>query len=227
MSDASAVSESGLETANDRFKNQFGQWFWGSMIAATFLHFALFALFPQLTAADISYEAEEVETIDLPPEIEIPPPPEQIARPATPIITDAPIDEDITIAPTTFEDNPVSQLGPPPEEGQGNLSDQPVFTPFTVAPQMTNAAEVQRALQREYPPSLRDAGIGGAVNVWFFIDTLGVVQDTRINETSGYDQLDQAGLSVAGIIRFTPAQNMDTKVPVWISIPITFTVTNR
>jgi len=224
MANSSVVSDSSLVTANDRFKSSFGQWFWGSMIVATFLHFALFALFPQLTAADVSYSAEEIEAIELPPEIEIPPPPERIARPATPIITDTPIDEDITIAETTFEENPVSDLPPPPEEGQGNLSDQPVFTPFTQRPAMTNTPEVQRALEREYPRTLRDAGIGGAVNVWFFIDTLGVVQNRQVQESSGYDQLDQAALNVAEIIRFTPAQNMDKKVPVWIALPITFRV---
>jgi hypothetical protein len=29
-------------TENDRFKRSFGSWFWGSMIAATVLHFMLF-----------------------------------------------------------------------------------------------------------------------------------------------------------------------------------------
>jgi protein TonB len=224
MASYSIVSAGGFETANDRFKNQFGQWFWGSMIAATFLHFALFALFPELTAADVSFTSDEIEAIDLPPEIEIPPPPERIARPATPVVSDQPIDEDITIAPTTFEDNPVSELGPPPEENQGNLSDRPVLTPYTRPPQMTNVREVTQALEREYPRSLRDAGIGGDVNVWFFIDTLGVVQNRQVNTGSGYEQLDEAALDVASVARFTPAQNMDKKVPVWISLPITFQV---
>ena len=158
-----------FETANDRFKRSFDSWFWGSMIAATALHFGLFALWPDMTAADSSFTATELEMIELPPEIEIPPPPQQISRPATPIISEADIDEDITIAPTTFEDNPIEDLPPPPEEGQGELSDQPVFTPYEVAPRMTNTPEVQRALERAYPTLLRDAGIGGSVLIWFFI----------------------------------------------------------
>lgn len=213
-----------LETANDRFKSSFGSWFWGSMIAATVLHFALFALFPRLTAEDFSYTQAEIETIDLPPEIDIPPPPEQISRPATPVVTEAEIDEDITIAPTTFEDNPVEQLPPPPEEGEGELSDQPVFTPWDVPPSHTNASEVQRALQREYPPLLKDAGIGGTAEVWFFIDEQGVVQDAVINTSSGHPQLDEAALKIAPTFQFTPAQNRDQVVPVWVSIPIQFAV---
>ena len=99
-----------LETENDRFKRSFGSWFWGSMIAATVVHFMLFQFWPTQTAEDVSFSAEELEMIELPPEIEIPPPPEAISRPATPVMATADIDDDITIAPTTFADNPVEDL---------------------------------------------------------------------------------------------------------------------
>ena len=81
-----------------------------------------------------------------------------------------------------------------------------------------------RALEREYPPLLRDAGIGGTANIWFFIDENGRVQDTRIQESSGHQQLDEAALRVADIMRFTAALNRDKKVPVWVAFPITFQV---
>ena len=212
------------ETANDRLKKSFSSWFWGSMIAATVIHFAIFAMWPELTAEDMSFTSEELETIELPPEIEIPPPPQQIARPATPVIAEATVDEDITIAPTTFEENPVEDLPPPPEEEQGDISDAPTFTPFTVAPSILNRQEVVRAMEREYPPLLRDAGIGGTVRVYFFIDENGIVGDTRIEESSGHEALDQAALDVAEVYRFSPALNRDKKVPVWVVFPITFQV---
>jgi TonB family protein len=44
-----------------------------------------------------------------------------------------------------------------------------------------------------------------------------------VNEGSGYQELDDAALRVAGMIEFTPARNRDQAVPVWISLPITFT----
>ena len=142
-------------------------------------HFAIFFFFPELTAEDVSINTEQLEAIELPPEIEIPPPPEAIARPATPVIASAEIDEDITIAPTTFEDNPVEDLPPPPEEvTTTDISAAPTFTPYTVRPDIKNRDAVARALEREYPPLLRDAGIGGTVQVWFFIDEQGkVVKD--------------------------------------------------
>lgn len=212
------------ETANDRLKKTFSSWFWGSMIAATVLHFGTFALWPELQAEDFSFTSEEMEAIELPPEIEIPPPPQQISRPATPVMATAEIDEDITIAPTTFDENPVEDLPPPPEEEQRDLSAAPTFTPFTVAPQIMNRQEVVRAMEREYPPLLRDAGIGGTVNVYFFIDEDGRVQDFRIDESSGHQALDEAALAVADVYQFSAALNRDKKVPVWVSFPITFQV---
>ena len=211
-------------TANERLKQSFNSWFWGSMIAATVMHGGTFAFWPELTAEDISFESEEIAAIELPPEIEIPPPPQAISRPATPVMATADIDEDITIAPTTFEENPVEDLPPPPEEVATDISSAPTFTPFTVAPSIQNRAEVVRAMEREYPPLLRDAGIGGTVRVFFFIDENGQVQDFRIDQSSGHQALDDAALAVADVYRFTAALNRDKKVPVWVSFPITFQV---
>jgi TonB family protein len=211
-----------FETANDRFKRSFGSWFWGSMIAAVAVHFALMAFWPTLTASDVSFSMDEMEAVELPPEIEIPPPPEQIQRPATPVVSDAVIDDDITISPTTFDDNPPDDLPPPPTASGTALADVPQFTPFTVRPEVQNRPEVQRALEREYPPTLRDAGIGGTVRLQFFIDEEGVVQNTVVSESSGHAQLDAAAQRVAEVFRFSPALNQETRVPVWIEIPVTF-----
>jgi protein TonB len=194
------------------------------MIVATFVHGGTFAFWPELTAEDVSFDSEEISAIELPPEIEIPPPPQAISRPATPVMATADIDEDITIAPTTFEENPVEDLPPPPEEAAVDISSAPTFTPFTVAPSILNRSEVVRAMEREYPPLLRDAGIGGRAVVYFFIDEDGRVQDFRISETSGHQALDDAALKVANIYRFSPALNRDKQVPVWVSFPITFQV---
>jgi protein TonB len=213
-----------LETENDRFKRSFRSWFWGSMIAATVVHFLAFQFWPTLTADDTSFTAEELETIELPPEIEIPPPPERIARPATPVIATTEIDEDITIAPTTFEENPVEDLPPPPSDRATDISAAPVFTPMTVRPEIKNRGEVVQAMRRAYPPILRDAGIGGQTLVWFFISEQGRVLDKRVAESSGHEQLDDAALEVAGVYEFTPALNRDKVVKVWVQIPITFEV---
>ena len=102
------------------------------------------------------------------------------------------------------------------------IQDRPVFTPMTVRPRISNTAEVQAALMREYPPLLRDAGIGGTVVVWFYVTETGQVADRRISESSGHTPLDEAALNVANVFQFTPAMNRDEAVAVWIQLPITF-----
>lgn len=109
-------------------------------------------------------------------------------------------------------------------EKKEDVSAAPTFTPYTVSPDLRNRDEVGRALEREYPPLLRDAGLGGRVNVWLFINEEGIVQNTRVNESSGHPSLDEAALKVANVMRFSPALNRDKRVPVWVSIPITFQV---
>ena len=195
-----------------------------SLMAAVLAHVGVFVLSPTMEAGAFPVAADELVTIFIPPEIEIPPPPQQIARPATPVMASADIDEDITIAPTRFDDNPVPDLPRPPVDVVTDISAAPVFTPFTVAPQIQNRSEVQAAMVQEYPRMLRDAGIGGTVRVYFFVDENGQVQDTRIDQSSGHQALDDAAIAVAGVYRFSAALNRDQPVPVWVSFPITFQV---
>ena len=130
---------------------------------------------------------------------------------------DSPVGSDAEVQGETGE------LPPPPQTvAIGALSDQPTFTPFTVAPSITNRSEVIDAMEREYPPLLREAGIGGRVRVYFFIDEEGSVQDVRLDQSSGHRALDEAALAVADVYRFSSALNGDEKVPVWVSFPITF-----
>jgi len=146
---------------------------------------------------------------------------------------DVPAPNPVVAPPAT--DNLAPQI--PPE-----LKD-PVFTPMTIRPEITNRAEVQQALMRLYPPRLRDNGIGGRVVVWFFISEEGRVLDRRVSRSSGHEELDEAALNVADVFRFTPAMDRrqilepgpishpviryrEVPVPVWIQLPITFQAQN-
>ncbi|MDX1495033.1 MAG: hypothetical protein R3253_13275, partial [Longimicrobiales bacterium] len=70
-----AWSDLGSPAANDLLKARFRSWLWSSMIAATVVHFATFALWPTLTAADVAVDSDIFEVIEIPDEIDIPPPP--------------------------------------------------------------------------------------------------------------------------------------------------------
>jgi len=212
-------------TANERFKRDYSSWTWVGVLLATFLHFALFNWFPQLQAADMGSITEEIISVDLPPEVKIPPPPEQIARPATPRVSaDVNMDEDVTIAPTTFEDNPVENLPPPPEGARPQ--DVPSYIPRDVEPRLKNGAEIRRLLERLYPSMLREAGIGGEVTLWVFVDEGGKAAKSQVQKSSGYPAFDNAAEQIVAQMEFSPAMNRDKPVGVWVAQRIDFKVTN-
>ena len=211
-----------LATANDEFKSSFSAWFWGSISAAAMLHFLVFALMPAMQAADVSVNAEAIDMIDIPEQIDIPPPPEAIARPALPVVTDTHIEDDITIPAVTFDANPFENLPPPPDEVETDISAAPVWTNVDIYPVLKNRDEMSRLLEREYPPLLRDAGIGGTTKVWFFIDETGKVVKTQVHTSSGHQALDDAAIKVADRLNFSPAMNRDKAVPVWVALDIKF-----
>lgn len=212
--------------ANDRLKNSFNSWFWGSLLAATLAHFAMMAFWPEMTAQDVSISEAVIDQIEFIQEFEIPPPPQQIARPAIPVIsTNINISDDITIGEVTFSENPVSELPPPPTGTGVATSNEPAFTPTEVRPQLRNSSAIGQQIERRYPTMLKDAGIGGTTVLWIYIGEQGEVLETRVYESSGYAQLDQVAESVIReTAQFSPAMNRDQRVPVWTQLPITFRV---
>jgi TonB family protein len=134
------------------------------------------------------------------------------------------LEVNINTGESVDRDVPTADAVPPVSEAKADLPDAPTFTPFTVAPGILNRPEVVKAMEREYPPLLRNAGIGGTVRVYFFIDAEGRVQKSLIDRSSGHEALDEAARRVAGVFRFTPALNRDEPVPAWVSFPITFQV---
>ena len=173
-----------------------------------------------------------------------PPPPPPANTPPPPEITEVPKGFQTLTVPTVIPpDIPPPTAGPEISEadftGEGveggkatgnanvkvtaeNIEAAPVFTPYTVKPDLKNRTAVQNALTRNYPPLLRDAGIGGTALVWILIDEAGNSVKAQVKESSGHDALDAAALKVADIMQFTPALNRDQKVKVWIQLPIVF-----
>jgi TonB family protein len=96
------------------------------------------------------------------------------------------------------------------------------WIPRTVEPRLRNTEEVQRALTRLYPSTLRDAGMGGETVVWFYIDEEGLVVRTEVKEPSVHSALDGAALQVADLMKFSPAYNRDKAVAVWVALRIRF-----
>lgn len=211
-------------TAHEVFKRHYRDVLSGSVIAAVLLHFAFFQLSPRLTARDLTVGSPGMEAVELPPQVEVPPAPEQVVRPATPIVAEAQVDEETTIAPTTFEQNPVEKLPPPPRAGTAGPEDRPTFIPRDVEPRAVNDVEIQRLLKAKYPPSLREAGIGGQVILWIYVDREGKVAKAQVQQSSGYEAFDRAAREVALQMEFRPALNRDKPIAVWVQRAITFRV---
>jgi TonB family protein len=117
---------------------------------------------------------------------------------------------------------PLARPGEMPP-GQEQLAAAPTFTPMTDRPQLRNTAEVQRALVRLYPPLLRDAGIGGTILLWLFVNEDGRVLRTRLAQSSGQPALDAAAEEIGALMEFSPALNRGQRVSVWIQLPVVFT----
>lgn len=116
----------------------------------------------------------------------------------------------------------MEHLPPPPDKVEAPAPDAPHWVAFDVLPYIKNRDELRRALEREYPPLLRDAGIGGTTRVWFYIDETGKVVRTLVHTSSGHKPLDDAALRVADLYEFAPALRRDKAIAVWVSLDVTF-----
>jgi len=211
-------------TANQRFKRSYRTVGALAVFASVAVHFAVFQFFPNIQAADLSTVADELAAIELPPEVKIPPPPESIVRPARPQVSESVLDEDITIAATTFDENPVSELAPPPPDVEVDPSEQPVWVDRDTDPRLLNGPEMIRLMDRLYPKVLKEAGIGGDVLMWVWVDQWGKPGNAQINRSSGRTQLDEVALAIAAQMQFEPAMLLDKPVGVWVAQPISFSV---
>ena len=213
-----------FETANERFHRRSRCLTGACLLIATIVHFGLFELNPKMYVTAMESVGEEIVAMTLPPEVQIPPPPQSIVRPAVPRISAGPVTEDLTIAPTTFDANPAETLLPPPVNVKRQEKDGPFYVPHDTKPRLLNGAEVTRLLKQNYPRTLREAGIEGKVVLWIYVSAEGWPADCRVHSSSGYPVLDQAATNVADHMRFAPAQLMDKPVAVWIEQPFAFSL---
>jgi TonB family protein len=158
-----------------------------------------------------------VETV--PAEIWAAPPVLEISSPDAADVTAVEVDLAL-LEPAASEPTPITSSSALP--ATGNPTERPTFIPYDVPPKLENPGEIQRLLERGYPSQLRDAGIEGTVILWIFVDDQGAVQKTEVKESSGYEVMDEAALSTAEKMSFSPAMNRDKATPVWLAQPITF-----
>ena len=125
------------------------------------------------------------------------------------------------------DEQPEAELEQPEEpepEAPAAAPEGEAATPHDVNPTHKDLRRAGRIIERYYPQDLKNRRIGGTVEVWVYIDAEGKVQESRVNTSSGNERLDNAALTAARELEFNPAQNRGDPVPVWVSVPITFSV---
>lgn len=193
------------------------------VLASVLLHLLVLSLFPAFSIADVSRDGAETQAIEVLQQVNIPPPPETLARPAIPILSAAlGFDPDISIAPVDFGALPPA-VPPAPVTTATGSGDARAWVPYEVAPTLRNREEYSRAIERAYPAVLRNAGVGGTVHLAIQLDETGAVMRIDVDQSSGYAQLDAVAVELAATVaRFSPALNRDQPVSVWIRLPVAF-----
>ncbi|WP_420442111.1 TonB family protein [Candidatus Palauibacter sp.] len=103
-------------------------------------------------------------------------------------------------------------------------ADQPIFVGYDTPPVLQNGGEMPQVIERAYPSDLKQAGIGGRVEMWLYVDLSGAVVNHRVKTSSGNEALDRAAAEVVEQMRYRPASNRDEPTAVWISQWVTFQV---
>lgn len=91
------------------------------------------------------------------------------------------------------------------------------------SPTLNNRREFSRALVDLYPSDLKQAGIGGVVEVRLLVTESGAVDEVQVVTSSGHPALDRAAVeSLERSARFDPARDGGVPVSTWIQLPLTF-----
>ena len=220
---AHPTTTAAIPTANDLMKQRARAWLPRSLVLAVIVHAAVLSLTPELSVADMSADGAP-DLLVVPPPVKLPLPPEPIERPAKPIVGSLDVKTDITVPVTRWDAYQPEQLAAPRETGTPNRETFERFVRSMVAPSLRNPEEVEHALMRHYPPVLRDAGIGGEVDVNLWLDEEGRVVRAEIARSSGYDALDAAALKVIDVMRLSPALNRGVPARVIVTLPVVFNV---
>ena len=115
----------------------------------------------------------------------------------------------------------------PHASGDGS-SDMPFWAPRDVDPNFRDERSMYAlavCLEEHYPVSLRDAGIGGKVVVWAYVDETGDVVKTQLNKSSTHAGMDEVAVREVRDCpgaEFSPGMVGDRPAALWVAIPITF-----
>ena len=124
------------------------------------------------------------------------------------------------VAPIGWEAGPAPETVAEPDSGVYEVD------AVEVPPRPRNVEQLQRALERLYPPDLRDLGAMGTVEVRFRVDEEGNVQVPVIQQSTD-PRFNSATLAAIQVLRFIPARVNGKPVKVWVCVPIQWKLDSR
>jgi len=202
------------ESANFRFKQKYGKYFLIAVIISLVSHIAIILATPAISTDIQVHDDVTMESIELPPEVMIPPPPKALAKPSIPIEATEEIEEDITIEETT----------PPPPD---LIPEVPQVEEKDEGEEFLLVAEVMPKIKfmppkPKMPSYIARARVSVVTKIEFFVTKTGDVDPnrTKIVVSSGYPELDEIAVEWAKKMKFHPALNRGEPVPVRMAIPI-------
>jgi len=186
-------------------------------LGGCFLVLAVIFLYsPAYVPNPYTLKEEVFEVVEIPEDIEIPPPPQEVEMPKVPVqieISDE-ASEDDTIEDTSFD---FTDDIPPPMAA-GGMTGPKVFYAFDEPPQIIYKAPVR------YPELAREAEMEGIVMVLIYVDERGNVFNTQILSSNVPRILEEEALRSTRKWRFKPGKQRNVPVKTTISVPIQFKI---
>lgn len=176
----------------------------------------VFVYSPVYNPSPYKLEEEVFEVVEIPDDIEIPPPPQEVEMPKVPVqieISDEASDED-TIEDTSFDFTDDIPLPSGDMAGGGPK----VFYAFDEAP-----TPIFMATPR-YPEMAREAEMEGVVLVLIFVDERGNVFNVQVLRSTVPQILIDEAEKAAWKCRFKPGKQRQMPVKTTISVPFQFQV---
>jgi protein TonB len=199
-------------SANKAFKAKYPKYLRNALVLAILFHAALFILTPPFEFKPYKLKEEQFEVVDVPPELDIPPPPQDIPQPTVPV--EAASDEEAEsedVPETSFES--FEDLPPPPPPTGGEAG---VFLAFDEPPVLTYFEKPV------YPDLAREAGIEGTVRVKVLVAEDGKVLAASVISSDVTPAMEKAALDAARKCRFSPAKQRTTPVKANVMVPFVF-----
>ncbi len=204
--------------ANQEFKRGYNRYLRNSLYGAVVIHFLGIYFSPPFEFKPYVLKEQEFIVIETADDFVLPPPPKEIDQPAIPIAAaeGEEVDEDVEIAPTSFDN--IDVLPPPPPLPSETAQD---FFAFDEPPMLV------KYVAPKYPNLAQQAGIEGTVLIRVVVGIDGKVEDASIIQSDVTTAMERAALAAARKFIFKPAKQRTVAVRASMAVPIRFKLHGR